>query len=113
MPNMRALVSDRHLRARLGWRMRAEWGERMSLAVLPLLLLGKATDDHGLCLGFADALVSRLGNLQGVDVLPASAVLNVPPGPRLRRPLRGWASVLSFMRHSNVERRIASFGGNV
>src|SRR5882757_5941635 len=29
------------------------WGERMSLAVLPLLLLGKATDDHGLCLGFA------------------------------------------------------------
>ena len=48
------------------------------LAVLPLLLLGKATDDHGLCLGFADALVSRLGNLQGVDVLPISAVLNVP-----------------------------------
>jgi len=36
--NMRALVSDRHLRARLGWRMRAN-GERMSLAVLPLLLL--------------------------------------------------------------------------
>jgi DNA-binding winged helix-turn-helix (wHTH) protein/tetratricopeptide (TPR) repeat protein len=55
------------------------WGERSSLAVLPLLLLGKATDDHGLCLGFADALVSRLGNLQGVDVLPTSAVLSVPP----------------------------------
>ncbi len=46
--------------------------------MLPLLLLGKATDDHGLCLGFADALVSRLGNLQGVDVLPTSAVLNLP-----------------------------------
>jgi DNA-binding winged helix-turn-helix (wHTH) protein/tetratricopeptide (TPR) repeat protein len=57
----------------------SEWGERSSLAVLPLLLLGKATDDHGLCLGFADALVSRLGNLQGVDVLPTSAVLNMPP----------------------------------
>jgi DNA-binding winged helix-turn-helix (wHTH) protein/tetratricopeptide (TPR) repeat protein len=56
----------------------SEWGERSSLAVLPLLLLGKATDDHGLCLGFADALVSHLGNLQGVDVLPTSAVLNVP-----------------------------------
>ena len=55
-----------------------EWGERSSLAILPLLLLGKATDDHGLCLGFADALVSHLGNLQGVDVLPTSAVLNVP-----------------------------------
>jgi DNA-binding winged helix-turn-helix (wHTH) protein/tetratricopeptide (TPR) repeat protein len=49
-----------------------------SLAVLPLVLLGKATDDHGLCLGFADALVSRLGNLQGMDVLPTSAVLNQP-----------------------------------
>jgi DNA-binding winged helix-turn-helix (wHTH) protein/tetratricopeptide (TPR) repeat protein len=57
----------------------AEWDERSSLAVLPLVLLGKATDDDGLCLGFADALVSRLGNLQGVDVLPTSAMLNVPP----------------------------------
>jgi DNA-binding winged helix-turn-helix (wHTH) protein/tetratricopeptide (TPR) repeat protein len=53
-------------------------GERSSVAVLPLLLLGKAPDDHGLCLGFADALVSRLGNLQGVDVLPTSAILNLP-----------------------------------
>src|SRR5260370_27838515 len=58
----------------------SEGGERSSLAVLPLLLPGKATEDHGLCLGFADALVSRLGNLQGVDVLPTSAVLSVPPG---------------------------------
>jgi DNA-binding winged helix-turn-helix (wHTH) protein/tetratricopeptide (TPR) repeat protein len=56
----------------------AAWSERSSLAVLPLLLLGKVTDDHGLCLGFADGLVSRLGNLQGVDVLPISAVLNMP-----------------------------------
>jgi DNA-binding winged helix-turn-helix (wHTH) protein len=56
----------------------SEWGERSSLAVLPLLLLGKATDDHGLCLGFADSLVCRLGNLHGVDVLPMSAVLNLP-----------------------------------
>jgi len=60
---------------------RAEKGgesERSSLAVLPLLLLGKATDDTGICLGFADALIMRLGNLPGVDVLPTSAVLNVP-----------------------------------
>ncbi len=57
----------------------SEWGERSSLAVLPLSLLGKATDDHGLCLGFADALVSRLGNLGNVDVLPTSAVLNLTP----------------------------------
>src|SRR6202163_301846 len=56
----------------------SEWGERSSIAVLPLLLLEKATDDQGLCLGFADALVSLLGNLSGVDVLPTSAVLNLP-----------------------------------
>src|SRR5450631_3798259 len=56
----------------------SEWGKRSSIAVLPLLLLEKATDDQGLCLGFADALVSRLGNLPGVDVLPTSAVLNQP-----------------------------------
>ena len=52
-------------------------GERPSLAVLPLFLLGNIPDDQGVCLGFADALVSRLGNLQGVDVLPTSAVLNL------------------------------------
>jgi DNA-binding winged helix-turn-helix (wHTH) protein/tetratricopeptide (TPR) repeat protein len=55
-----------------------EWGERSSIAVLPLLLLEKSADDQGLCLGFADALASRLGNLFGVDVLPASAVLSLP-----------------------------------
>ena len=49
-----------------------------SLAVLPLMLLGKTADDSGICLGFADALVSRLGNLPGIDVLPTSAVLNLP-----------------------------------
>jgi DNA-binding winged helix-turn-helix (wHTH) protein/tetratricopeptide (TPR) repeat protein len=55
----------------------AGWNERSSLAVLPLVLLGKATDDCGVCLGFTDALVVRLGNLPSVDVLPISAVLNV------------------------------------
>jgi DNA-binding winged helix-turn-helix (wHTH) protein/tetratricopeptide (TPR) repeat protein len=49
-----------------------------SLAVLPLALVGKAADDQGLCLGFADALVARLGNLRDVNVLPTSAVLDVP-----------------------------------
>lgn len=52
--------------------------ERSSLAVLPLILVGNADDDDGICLGFADALVARLGNLPGVDVLPTSAVLNMP-----------------------------------
>jgi DNA-binding winged helix-turn-helix (wHTH) protein len=53
-------------------------GDRSSIAVLPLLLLNRSMDDQGLCLGFADALVSHLGNLPGVDVLPTSAVLNLP-----------------------------------
>src|SRR5271169_282566 len=56
------------------------WSERTSLAVLPLMLLGRATDDSGLCLGIADALVARLGNFPGVDVLPTSAVLSAPAG---------------------------------
>src|SRR5690348_7530634 len=50
--------------------------ERSSLAVLPLMLVGDTADDQGMCLGFADALVTRLANLPGVDVLPTSAVLN-------------------------------------
>jgi DNA-binding winged helix-turn-helix (wHTH) protein/tetratricopeptide (TPR) repeat protein len=52
--------------------------ELASLAVVPLSLLGSAKDDQGLCVGIADALVSRLGSLQGVNVLPISAVLGVP-----------------------------------
>ena len=52
--------------------------ERATLAVLPLCLLGNITDDKGICLGFADALVSRLGNLKDVDVLPTSSMLSVP-----------------------------------
>ncbi len=54
------------------------WSDRPSLAVLPLILLGNTTDDEGICLGFADALATQLGNLPGVDVLPISSVLKVP-----------------------------------
>jgi DNA-binding winged helix-turn-helix (wHTH) protein/tetratricopeptide (TPR) repeat protein len=52
--------------------------ERATVAVLPLCLLGNIPDDKGVCLGFADALISRLGNLKDVDVLPTSSMLNVP-----------------------------------
>src|SRR5438034_5603652 len=41
--------------------------KRTSLAVLPLAILGNSADDNGLGLGFADALISRLGNLNGID----------------------------------------------
>jgi DNA-binding winged helix-turn-helix (wHTH) protein len=57
----------------------ADRRERSSIAVLPLLLVGKPVDDQGLSLGFADSLVYLLGNLPGVDVLPTAAVLNLPP----------------------------------
>jgi len=58
--------------------------ERTSLAVLPLRLLEKATDDAGICLGFADGLVTRLGNMPQIDVLPTSAVLNLPTDGAVR-----------------------------
>jgi DNA-binding winged helix-turn-helix (wHTH) protein/tetratricopeptide (TPR) repeat protein len=51
------------------------WSERATLAVMPLFLIGSHTNDQGLSLGFVDALIARLGNLQGVDVLPSSEVL--------------------------------------
>lgn len=77
-----ARYPDSHLAESPGRNVPSEkggsWRERSSLAVLPFLLLGGATDDNGLCLGFADALVSRLGNLQGLDVLPTSEALNIP-----------------------------------
>jgi DNA-binding winged helix-turn-helix (wHTH) protein/tetratricopeptide (TPR) repeat protein len=65
--------------SRGGTEKSGDLGERSSLAVLPLTLPGKTTDDHGVCLGFADALVVRLGNMPGLNVLPTSAVLNVSP----------------------------------
>jgi DNA-binding winged helix-turn-helix (wHTH) protein/Flp pilus assembly protein TadD len=54
-------------------------GHQASLAILPLVLLGNTADDHGLCLGFADAMASRLGNMQGTHVLPIAMVVNLPP----------------------------------
>jgi DNA-binding winged helix-turn-helix (wHTH) protein len=56
-------------------------GEQPSLAILPFVLLGNATDDHGLCLGVADALVSQLGNMQGIVVLPTALMIDLPPAP--------------------------------
>src|SRR6202795_3459439 len=44
--------------------------ERPSLAVLPLFSVGNIPDNRDLCLGFADALISRLGNLERMNVLP-------------------------------------------
>ena len=64
-----AMVQD------MSWR-----AERPALAVLPLRVLGDADHDNGLSLAFADALAARLGNMEDVDVLPASALADVPVG---------------------------------
>jgi DNA-binding winged helix-turn-helix (wHTH) protein/tetratricopeptide (TPR) repeat protein len=58
-----------------GWR-----AERPSLAVVPLRVSGGRKIGHSLALGLADALVARLAQLEGVDVLPVSATLNAPAG---------------------------------
>ncbi|WP_148210036.1 winged helix-turn-helix domain-containing protein [Candidatus Korobacter versatilis] len=47
-----------------------------SIAVLPLVMAGKANDDEGVGIGFADALAAQLGKLQGVVVLPSSATIH-------------------------------------
>lgn len=55
------------------------WGvDHCSLAVVPLRFFGDLGGDNGLSLGFADSLVAQLANLEGVDVMPTSAVLNLP-----------------------------------
>ena len=50
---------------------------RSTLAALPFALHGEFKEGHGLSLGFADALIVRLGNLSGIDVLPIASILNV------------------------------------
>src|SRR5580693_7287480 len=85
-------------------------GERTSLAVLPLLMLGNISDEQGVSLGFADALVSRLGNLQGVDVLPTSSVLNVPLDAStvdIAARLGGRFVVRGAMQESKGQRRVS------
>ena len=92
----------------------SEWGERSSLAVLPLLLLGKATDDHGLCLGFADAL--RLASWKSAGRGRAADLGGPEPASRSNRFGHRFASGRPFCgprRHSGVKRAVASLAGNV
>src|SRR5215469_12631904 len=46
-----------------------------SIAVLPFAFLGEVEERTGLSLGFADALISMLANLDDVAVAPTSAIL--------------------------------------
>jgi serine/threonine-protein kinase len=47
-----------------------------SIAVLPFNFLSGVEDGRGLSLGFADALITMLGRLEDITVLPTSAILN-------------------------------------
>jgi DNA-binding winged helix-turn-helix (wHTH) protein/tetratricopeptide (TPR) repeat protein len=50
-----------------------------SIAVLPFLFLNEVEERKGLSLGFADALITMLGSLEDIAVLPTSAILNCAP----------------------------------
>jgi serine/threonine protein kinase len=47
-----------------------------SVAVLPFLFLSEVEDRQALSLGFADALITTLGSLEDIAVLPTAAIVN-------------------------------------
>jgi serine/threonine protein kinase len=51
-----------------------------SIAVLPFVFLSEVEERKALSLGFADALITMLGSLPDIAVLPTSAILNYAPG---------------------------------
>ena len=51
-----------------------------SIAVLPFLFLNEIEDGKAYSLGFADALITTLGSLEDIVVLPTSTVVNRVPG---------------------------------
>jgi DNA-binding winged helix-turn-helix (wHTH) protein/tetratricopeptide (TPR) repeat protein len=59
-----------------------------SIAVLPFLFLGEVEDRKAFSLGFADALITTLGSIEDIAVLPTSAVLNCVPGTDPTRTCR-------------------------
>jgi DNA-binding winged helix-turn-helix (wHTH) protein/tetratricopeptide (TPR) repeat protein len=58
----------------------AEEPQVSSLAVLPFALLSGVAENEFLSLGFADALITALGNLENLSVLPTAAILRLPTG---------------------------------
>jgi serine/threonine protein kinase len=51
-----------------------------SIAVLPFVFFSEIEERHALSLGFADALITMLGRIEDVTVLPTSAILRYPAG---------------------------------
>ena len=59
-----------------------------SIAVLPFLFLSEVEDRKAFSLGFADALITMLGSLEDIAVLPTSTVVNCDPGTDPARTCR-------------------------
>jgi serine/threonine protein kinase/tetratricopeptide (TPR) repeat protein len=59
-----------------------------SIAVLPFIFLSGVEEARGLSLGFADALITMLGRLEDITVLPTSAILNYAAGTDPARACR-------------------------
>ena len=59
-----------------------------SIAVLPFVFLSDVESSRALSLGFADALITLLGNLEDVVVAPTSAILNYAAGAEPTRVCR-------------------------
>jgi serine/threonine protein kinase/Tfp pilus assembly protein PilF len=59
-----------------------------SIAVLPFVFLSDVESSRALSLGFADALITILGNLEDVVVAPTSAILNYAAGTEPGRVCR-------------------------
>lgn len=54
--------------------------DQRSLAILPFVFLSHVEERESLSLGFADAIITSLGNLEDFLVLPTSAILKYPSG---------------------------------
>jgi TolB-like protein len=63
-----------------------------SIAVLPFIFLSGVEEGKGLSLGFADALITMLGRLDDITVLPTSAILNYAAGADPARACRDLGS---------------------
>ena len=60
----------------------------ISVAVLPFVFLSEGDERRGLSLGFADAVITILSNLEDLAVAPTSAILHYAPGTEASRVCR-------------------------
>jgi serine/threonine protein kinase/Tfp pilus assembly protein PilF len=81
-----------------------------SIAVLPFVILGEAGDQQALSLGFADALITILGNLDTIAVAPTSAIIHYAAGAdpgRVCRDLGVRYALQGSVQSSGAQRRIS------